>query len=163
MISGCWFHRPIECPTLEGTHRDHRVQLLDQSRTTQKKKKSNSMSESITQALLELWQLEAVTTALGEQSEPFTRRLYFPCWPDDQLHTMRHNAGAMSVRRSSIAKSLKAHRAVFQQCHPEVKERFSSPVLVRQAWSHIQPLPFTPVVAMQKSEDHRVVPKLEGK
>lgn len=95
------------------------------------------MSESITQALLELWQLEAVTTALGEQSEPFTRRLYFPCWPDDQLHTMRHNAGAMSVRRSSIAKSLKAHRAVFQQCHPEVKEIFISRTCKTSLKSHL--------------------------
>jgi len=55
-------HTITEYPKLDGTHKDHRVQLLPPHRTTQK---SNSMSESTVQTLLELQQLTAVTTALG--------------------------------------------------------------------------------------------------
>lgn len=43
-------HRIIDYPKLEGTHKDHRVQLLAPHRTTQK---SNSMCESAVQILLE--------------------------------------------------------------------------------------------------------------
>ena len=43
--------RIIEYPELEGIHRDYRVQLLAPHRTTQK---SNHISESIVQTLLEL-------------------------------------------------------------------------------------------------------------
>ena len=54
--------RVIEYPELEGTHKDHRVQLLALHRTTQK---PDCMSESTVETLLELWHLGAMPTALG--------------------------------------------------------------------------------------------------
>ena len=54
-------HQIAEYPKLEGTHKDHQVQLLAPHKTTQK---SGHKSGSLVQTLLELWQLGAVTTAL---------------------------------------------------------------------------------------------------
>ena len=51
-------HRIIEYPKLEGTHKDHRVQLLAPHSTTQK---SDHTTESVVQTLLELWQLGDMT------------------------------------------------------------------------------------------------------
>ena len=49
--------RIIEYPELEGTHKDHQVQLLASQRTTQN---SNTMSESTVLILLELHALGAL-------------------------------------------------------------------------------------------------------
>ena len=54
--------RIIEYPKSEEAHKDHRVQLLAPQKTTQK---SDPVSESVAQMLLELWQSGAVTTVLG--------------------------------------------------------------------------------------------------
>ena len=51
----------IEYPKLEGTHKAHRAQPLAPHRSTQK---SDHMTESVVQMLLELQQLVAMTTAL---------------------------------------------------------------------------------------------------
>lgn len=47
---------------MEGTHKDHRVQLVAPQRTTQK---SHCMSESTVQMFFELQQLRAVPTVVG--------------------------------------------------------------------------------------------------
>ena len=56
------YHRIIGYPELEGTYKDHRVQLLDPYTTT---RNSNPVSESGVQTLFAPWQLRAVPTALG--------------------------------------------------------------------------------------------------
>ena len=60
-----YFQRIIKYPELEGTHKGHRVQILAPYRTTQK---VDHMSESIIQALLELWQAWCYGTSLGSYS-----------------------------------------------------------------------------------------------
>ena len=55
-------HRIADYLTLEWTHKDRSVQLLAPHRATQK---SDPLSENAVQMLLELWQLGAMTTALG--------------------------------------------------------------------------------------------------
>lgn len=57
----------MEYPELEETHKDHRIQLVDLHRTTQK---ADQVSESIDQMLIEL--LEAVTSSLGRWLECLT-------------------------------------------------------------------------------------------
>ena len=52
----------IGYPELEGTYKDHRVQLLDPYTTT---RNSNPVSENGVQTLFAPWQLRAVPTALG--------------------------------------------------------------------------------------------------
>ena len=85
-----YFPTMIEYPELEGTHRDHWVQLLALHRTTQN---SNPMPESGIQMLLEFWQLGTVPTALGSLfhvDHPLVKNLFLiphmtfhdtsPCW-----------------------------------------------------------------------------------
>lgn len=55
-------HRIVEYPKSEGTHKDHQAQVLAPRRTTQK---TDPVSESAVQMLLELWQLGVTTTAPG--------------------------------------------------------------------------------------------------
>jgi len=63
IVTDLRFHRIIEYSELEGTHKDHQVQLpAPLSRPTSN---PNPMSESIVQMLLELQQLEAMPIALG--------------------------------------------------------------------------------------------------
>ena len=52
----------MEYPKLEGTHKNHRVQLLALHRTNQN---PNPMSESVVPVVLELRQLGAVPAAMG--------------------------------------------------------------------------------------------------
>jgi len=52
----------VQYHELKGTHSDHWVQLPAPHSTTQK---SDHITETVVQTLLELWQLSAVTTALG--------------------------------------------------------------------------------------------------
>ena len=55
-------HRNLEYPEFERSHEAHQFQIRAPHRIT---KKSNLVSESIIEILLEIQQLEAVTTALG--------------------------------------------------------------------------------------------------
>ena len=76
-------HRITEQPKLEGTHKDHWVQLLAPHRTTQK---SNYLSESSVQMLLELQQLGAMPTALGRLFQRlstfwWSAFSWYPTWP----------------------------------------------------------------------------------
>ena len=61
MLPSLFILRIIEYPMLEGTHKDHGVQLL----TPHPTQKSDPISVSIIQLFLELQQLEAMTAALG--------------------------------------------------------------------------------------------------
>jgi len=69
-------HGVTEYPDLEGTYKDHQVQLPVPHRTPQN---LNPMSESIVQMLLELQQLVVMTTALGSlfhcPTSPMVRKL----------------------------------------------------------------------------------------
>jgi len=62
-------HRISEHPKIEGTHKDHQVQLQAPHSTNQN---SNPISESSVQTLPELWQPDAITTALGNLSQCLT-------------------------------------------------------------------------------------------
>ena len=57
-----WRLRITEYPMLEGTFKDHHIQPMALQSTTQNLK---PMCESVIWTLLELWQLGAITTALG--------------------------------------------------------------------------------------------------
>ena len=88
----------MEYPKLEGTHKNHRVQLLALHRTNQN---PNPMSESVVPVVLELRQLGAVPAALGSllcayhllvKNLFLTPSLAFPCCSNPKSQEM-HGSG----------------------------------------------------------------------
>ena len=83
-------HRATEYPELQGTLKDHQIQLPSTRRTTQN---SNPTSESDIQMLLELRQLGAVPSALGSPFHahcPLVQHLFLTpsCLSLTQLHAI---------------------------------------------------------------------------
>ena len=69
-------HRIVEYPQLEGTHKDHCVQLQAPHSSTQN---PNPTSESAVQTLLELQNFRAVTIALCSLPQSPTTLWCRPC------------------------------------------------------------------------------------
>ena len=98
------YHKITEYPNLEGTLKDHWVQLQAPHRTTQN---SNPVSESTVQALLEFWQPGAVPIALGRPFQGLTTlwwRTFFqpPTWHSlTQLHAIPLGPVAVTREQSS--------------------------------------------------------------
>ena len=72
MVSDGHLHKIIEYAELEGTHKDHQVQLLVSFRTLQE---SHHVPKSIVETLLELCQAGAVPQLRAEQDNPSLARL----------------------------------------------------------------------------------------
>ena len=84
------FHRIKEQPKLEGTYRDNQIQLLASHSTTEK---SDPMSESVVQKLLELCQSWGRDHCPGEPvpglSHPLVKNLFLAPAPGPPLAQLR--------------------------------------------------------------------------
>jgi len=112
-----------EYPQLEGTHKDHWVQLLAPHSTTQN---SNPMSESGVQTLLELQQLEAIPTALGSlfrAHHPLVQTLSltpFPAPPLTQLHAVPSGPVAVTQSRAQRCPPLPVRSCSRHEASPQL-------------------------------------------
>jgi len=134
-----WPYRIIQYPQLEGTHKDHWVQLWAPHRTTQN---PTPMPKSTVKMLLALQQLKPMPTALLVQNLSLT-----PTWPSlTQLHAVL--SGPVAVIREISSAPLLPHEELQPPWgFPSASSALNKPKDLSHSSRALPSQPFTTFVA----------------